>query len=243
MTALQLLHDSCSWFQVACLALFLMVFAGRTVQLRISKHINPITLNLSKKRLLGVAELTLLLSVNLWAVAVLVHALPIDSLDLPSPLELQLLDGTAVRAGGVLVIVAAFATCVLALAALGSSWRIGIDERQPGQLVTHGIYALSRNPIYLFFDLYFFGTFLINGTLLFLLFLLSTAGNLHYQILQEERFLTKAFGIAYEDYRTRTPRYFSVRHIASANCLVHTTDRRANSRHAVRAQDSSGRSH
>jgi protein-S-isoprenylcysteine O-methyltransferase Ste14 len=31
--------------------------------------------------------------------------------------------------------------------------------------------------------------------------------NLHYQILQEERFLARAHGAAYEAYRARTARY------------------------------------
>jgi protein-S-isoprenylcysteine O-methyltransferase Ste14 len=62
------------------------------------------------------------------------------------------------------------------------------------------MFALSRNPIFVFLDLYAFGTFLINGTLGFLLFALVLATGIHYQILQEESFLRRTYGTAYHDY-------------------------------------------
>jgi protein-S-isoprenylcysteine O-methyltransferase Ste14 len=75
--------------------------------------------------------------------------------------------------------------------------------------VTTGIYFYSRNPIYLFFDLYFLGTFFINGSLFFLLTAVLGALNLHYQILQEERFLADTYGAVYKAYRARTARYIA----------------------------------
>lgn len=84
-------------------------------------------------------------------------------------------------------------------------------QRTPGRLVTWGIYAISRHPIYLFFNLYFLGTFLINGTLIFLLFALVIAGNLHLQILNEEEFLQRTYGRAYQEYCLRTYRYLGQR--------------------------------
>jgi protein-S-isoprenylcysteine O-methyltransferase Ste14 len=113
-------------------------------------------------------------------------------------------------------IVFAFFVYILAMAALKSSWRLGIDRVHPGQLVTTGIYARSRNPIYLFFNLYMAGTFLINGTPLFLVFAVLTALNLHYQILHEERYLARISGLAYPAYRARTVRYWTWRAIPCA---------------------------
>jgi len=76
-------------------------------------------------------------------------------------------------------------------------------------LVTTGMFALSRNPIFVFLDLYAFGTFLINERLGFLLSALVLAAGIHYQILQEESFLRSTYGKAYHDYCRRTGRYFS----------------------------------
>ncbi len=196
-------------FQIAALALFLFVFSARTVHLRIRKHISPITLSLHKKGPLGVVEFGLFVAVNLWAAAVLLYVLPLDVQPFPWLFRFQLLDSLPAKIAGAAVIAVAFFIGGLAVVALGDSWRLGLDDQNPGQLVTTGIYAVSRNPIYLFFDLYFIGTFLINGTLVFLIFALFTIANLHYQIVHEERFLAAVHGAAYLAYQARTTRYFA----------------------------------
>lgn len=48
---------------------------------------------------------------------------------------------------GWLLFLGGLAVMVAAQAQMGASWRIGIDERPTG-LVTHGLYAWIRNPIY-----------------------------------------------------------------------------------------------
>jgi protein-S-isoprenylcysteine O-methyltransferase Ste14 len=162
---------------------------------------------------LGVAEIAFFVQVNLWAVAVVVRSI----LRL-RPSGSQVFSGLSldvrwVKLLGVLTISIGFAIFFAALRALGSSWRIGIDESHPGRLVTTGIYALSRNPVYTFFDLYFIGTYLVNGTWLFLAFAVLTVLNLHYQILHEERFLASVHGHAYQSYCDRTARYWTWRRV------------------------------
>ena len=87
---------------------------------------------------------------------------------------------------------------------------MGIDKSAPGELVATGIFTVSRNPIFLFIDLYFAGTFLVNGTLIFLLFAALVVLGMHYQILQEERFLAGAHGEAYRRYCTVVGRYLTL---------------------------------
>jgi protein-S-isoprenylcysteine O-methyltransferase Ste14 len=98
-----------------------------------------------------------------------------------------------------------------ALRALGDAWRLGIDAHDSGKLVTDGIYRRTRNPIYLFFGLCFWGTFLLNGAAAFALLAALVTANLHYQILQEEKHLARVHGPAYEAYRARTGRYVTWR--------------------------------
>ena len=83
-------------------------------------------------------------------------------------------------------------------------------ELTPGELVTTGIFAFSRNPIYVFLDLWFLGIFLINGTLLFLIFAVLAFAVVHWQIRQEEAYLSKLYGQPYNEYRSRTKRYVGV---------------------------------
>jgi protein-S-isoprenylcysteine O-methyltransferase Ste14 len=199
--------DVFSAFQLAGLMVFLATIVGKTVHQITRKKINPITLDVGKKGLLGIMELFLFVEVNVWVLSVLWAALPLDLPPIPGPLGAVLVDALAVRLAGLGLVTIAFVLFVLALVSLGDAWRLGLDEAGPGRLVTHGIYSVSRNPIYLFFDLYFIGTFLINGGLLFLLLAVLTVLNLHYQILHEERFLARLHGSAYEAYRARTARY------------------------------------
>jgi protein-S-isoprenylcysteine O-methyltransferase Ste14 len=194
-------------FQLLALATFLILVVGRTVHLLIRRKVNPITLGRARKGKTGLMEVLLFAGVNLWAVAVVLCALALERPPLTWPCSVRLVDAILAKLLGVTVILCAFVIFVLALRALGNSWRLGIDENHPGLLVTTGIYSYSRNPIYLFFDLYFLGTFLIHGSLFFLVMAVLVALNLHYQILQEERFLAGAHGAAYEAYCARTARY------------------------------------
>jgi len=106
------------------------------------------------------------------------------------------------------------ALCVVAnigfartLACFGESFRVGIDEDKPGDLITNGMFAISRNPIYVCFLFFLFGLFLVHRhiiiTAAFVVFTLA----IHRQVLREERFLAQHYGAEYDDYRRRVRRY------------------------------------
>jgi hypothetical protein len=59
-------------------------------------------------------------------------------------------------------------------------------------------------------DLYFVGTRLLQRDIFFLLFAAAAIGGIHYQILQEERFLSKHYGEAYRRYLQTVPRYVGI---------------------------------
>ena len=76
------------------------------------------------------------------------------------------------------------------------------------QLVTTGIYRISRNPAFLAFDLMYLGMLIAFFNYLHLIFVLYAVIMLHLQILQEERYLTHSFGEKYIQYKKSTGRYF-----------------------------------
>ena len=83
--------------------------------------------------------------------------------------------GIGVAALGVLVFIVAMAT-------MGDSWRAGIPEKDKTELVTTGIYRISRNPAFLGFDLMYLGVLIAFFNYLHLIFVLYAALMLHLQI-------------------------------------------------------------
>ena len=90
---------------------------------------------------------------------------------------------------------------LLSVLCMKDSWRAGIPDKDKTELVTTGIYRYSRNPAFLGFDLMYVGVLLLYGNLLTFGFSVFAMVMLHLQILQEERYLESAFGIAYTEYK------------------------------------------
>lgn len=109
--------------------------------------------------------------------------------------------GIGIAAVGVTVFVVAMIT-------MRDSWRAGIPAQDKTDLVTTGIYRLSRNPAFLGFDLMYIGLLVAFFNGVHLAFVLFAVVMLHLQILQEEKFLTVTFGEPYTAYKKRTGRYF-----------------------------------
>ena len=100
---------------------------------------------------------------------------------------------------------------LISVLCMKDSWRAGIPVKGKTELVTDGIYAYSRNPAFLGFDLQYIGMLLMFCNLLTGMFTVFAIVMLHLQILQEERYLTATFGTAYLDYRHRVFRYLGRR--------------------------------
>ena len=102
---------------------------------------------------------------------------------------------------------------LISVLCMKDSWRAGIPDRDRTELVTDGIYAFSRNPAFLGFDLQYIGMLLMFCNLLTGMFTVFAIVMLHLQILQEERYLTAAFGEKYLKYRHQVFRYLGRRNI------------------------------
>ena len=80
------------------------------------------------------------------------------------------------------------------------SWRAGIAENDKTEMITGGIYSVSRNPAFLAFDCVYAGLLLKFFHWVLLVFSAFAMTMLHLQILQEEQFLLKEFGSEYRSY-------------------------------------------
>ena len=109
---------------------------------------------------------------------------------------------------GVALLMAGLAWIVAAQAGMGRSWRIGVDSESQTELVQRGLFAVSRNPIYLGMRVVLFGQFLALPNALSFAILMVGEVLVQIQARLEEEHLLKLHGSSYEDYRARTRRWF-----------------------------------
>jgi protein-S-isoprenylcysteine O-methyltransferase Ste14 len=202
------MHPFFDYFQIAGVTITVLIIAAKASYLFWFRDVNPIAIGGGKKGFLLAVELIAITGLLVWLIEVLLYALHSDFHIFPAPLDRELIDSPIARVIGVLLITIGLSLFVLAYLSFGDSWRVGFDVKSPGALVTDGIFAVTRNPIYLFLDLWFVGTFLINGTLIFLIFAIAAIAVQHWQIRQEESFLLKLYGEPYQSYCEKTGRYF-----------------------------------
>jgi protein-S-isoprenylcysteine O-methyltransferase Ste14 len=108
---------------------------------------------------------------------------------------------------GIVLCTLALVIMILSLVSFGNSFRVGIDEQKADELVTTGMFAISRNPIYVSFNLFFTGQFLVHRNIMMLLSIVCFALLIHRQILREEKFLKSHYGADYADYCRKVRRY------------------------------------
>jgi protein-S-isoprenylcysteine O-methyltransferase Ste14 len=94
------------------------------------------------------------------------------------------------------------------LVSFGQSFRVGIDTEHPDELITSGVFALSRNPIYVAFAFILLGQFLIFSNWILLVYIGAAIWLFHRQVLREEDYLRKHYGNEYLEYCNRVRRYF-----------------------------------
>lgn len=219
-----------AYISAGALVLFTAGYVGRMIHLRLGQHINANAVGQSGKPApVRVVEwlvwfLTLLF-IFIWVASFIYW--PKNVSDWPNiyrslllPLFQQSDSANALLLVfpilGVLLTWLGSVLFIAAVLNMGSAWRVGIDTKSNGHLVTDGLFAFSRNPIYVGFRLLYTGVWLTFpgvtlGLVVFMVILF-----LHMLTLYEEAFLLQKFGTAYSDYCNKTPRYL----LPSVNALL-----------------------
>ena len=108
---------------------------------------------------------------------------------------------------GVLFCLAGLLLILWSVISFRQSFRIGIDTDNPGSLITEGVFAFSRNPIYVAFAIILIGQFLIFSNWIMLIYIGAATWLFHRQVLREEDYLSRHYGQAYVEYCNRVRRY------------------------------------
>ncbi|MBW2974959.1 isoprenylcysteine carboxylmethyltransferase family protein [Candidatus Woesearchaeota archaeon] len=90
---------------------------------------------------------------------------------------------------------------------LGNSTSFGVPK-QKTILKTNGLYKISRNPMYIGFNLLTMSSIMIQFNIIILIIGIYSIIVYHFIILGEEKFLKKRFGKEYTSYSNKVRRYF-----------------------------------
>lgn len=114
----------------------------------------------------------------------------------------------AVRVMGTVISVAGTIIFIAAVLTMRDSWRAGVPKTGKTELVTNGIYQISRNPAFLGFDLLYIGTLLMFFNWILCILTAFAVIMYHLQIVNvEEDFLLATFGNEYLQYKKKVCRY------------------------------------
>ena len=182
-------------FALLIMILFYSIYFGKMI---IQKRQGIKTRQLGKGKNQNVRTIEILISIATLII------IPIQLISII--LNLTLLDNK-IRFIGFLVGILGDILFLIAIITMKNSWRAGIPSEDKIEFVSNGIYKISRNPAFVGFDLMYIDICLLYCNVLTIVFSLFAIIMLHFQILEEEKYLKKTFGEKYLTYKNKVCRY------------------------------------
>ncbi len=182
-------------FALIILILFYSIYFGKMI---IQKNQGIETNQLRKSKEQKVRTIEIVLSIATFAIV------PIQLISII--LDLNILNDN-VRFIGFFIGILGDILFLISIITMKNSWRAGIPSEDKTELIYKGIYKISRNPAFLGFDLMYISICLLYCNLFTIIFSLFAIIMLHFQILQEEKYLEKTFGEEYLSYKNKVYRY------------------------------------
>ena len=143
----------------------------------------------------------------IWFYQLVQAAFQISFIILPEPLITKLFESYFLKILGMFFVFLSLVFFAVTLFHFKTSLRFGLDEKNQGELVTKGIFSVSRNPFFLSLEFYFLGISLLFFNLFFIVFFVLVVTGIHLFIIREEKFMHKVYGKEYENYCERVGRY------------------------------------
>ena len=186
------------------IVLFIVAFAWRSVMVYRRSGVNPLVLPSSADAYGYVARGFKITIVGIAAVVIALALRP----------ALQnyfgpwtVLSRPAFAYAGWALLSATLIWLVIAQVQMGNSWRIGIDNKHRTELVQHGLFARSRNPIFLAMRINLLGLFLIFPSAVTAALLVAGEILMQVQVRLAGKHLASLHGAAYDAYRAKVRRW------------------------------------
>ncbi|MEV6821038.1 isoprenylcysteine carboxylmethyltransferase family protein [Nocardiopsis dassonvillei] len=113
-----------------------------------------------------------------------------------------------VGVSGLVLMLLGLVAVLVSQAAMGTSWRIGVDEGERTELITHGVFVLVRNPVFTGMGILLAGQALIIPSAASVAALAVFVAAVQVQVRAiEEPYLLRTHGAAYSGYAARTGRF------------------------------------
>jgi protein-S-isoprenylcysteine O-methyltransferase Ste14 len=189
---------------IYCIIVFIFAFALRSLLVYRRSGVNPLVLPSSDD---AYGYVALAFKVVIVGVGVVVIGLAIWPDSQIYFGRWTALSSPALAYVGWAVLIASLIWLLIAQAQMGASWRIGIDDKRRTELVQHGLFSLSRNPIFLALRLNLVGLFLVFPSAVTSALLAAGEILIQVQVRLEEQHLTNLHGAAYDAYRAKVRRW------------------------------------
>lgn len=121
-------------------------------------------------------------------------------------ISIDLIDVDLLKFIGLTLMLMAIIWTVVAQNQMKNSWRIGIDNDMKTELITSGLFSVSRNPVFFGMIISLLGVFFVTPNSFSLLFLIISYVLIQIQIRLEEEYLYKQHGEEYLDYLMKVRR-------------------------------------
>ena len=185
-------------------AFFVVAYAGRSYLVWRQTGINPYKLGDTDSAHDFIGLLFRLMMI-VTAAALAIYTVSDAAYQYLAPL--MWLQYPTVAAVGLVLLIAAFLWVWAAQMQMGKSWRIGIDPNSRTDLVQSGLFAVSRNPIFLGMRALLLGLFLALPNAVTLTIWILGDALMQIQVRLEEEHLAQMHGDVYSDYCRRVRRW------------------------------------
>lgn len=143
---------------------------------------------------------------KLCLIGIFVYVILFPFLSESSFLPIDFLNVELLKFVGLILMLLALIWTIVAQNQMKNSWRIGIDKDVKTELVTSGLFSISRNPVFLGMITSLVGLFFLTPNAISLLFLILGYVLIQVQIRLEEEFLYRQHGEKYLDYLIKVRR-------------------------------------